>query len=53
MLHGNDGVFALYDYLWERNDADYQKCGDAFRKACIFDGETFWEAVQEIEWFGG
>ncbi len=42
--------FAPYNYLWEYDDSDYQKCGDAFQKAHIFDGKTFWEVEQEIEW---
>ena len=42
--------FPPYDYIWEHDSIDYQSCGDAFQKATIFDGKTFWEAEQDIEW---
>ena len=42
--------FPPYNYRWECNDVNYQNCGDAFQKAPIFDGRTFWAVEQEIEW---
>ena len=36
--------------LPEMQGNSYQMCGDAFQKAPIFDGRTFWEIEKEIEW---
>ena len=42
--------FPPYNLRWEHNDVTYQVCGDAFQKAPMFDGKTFWEVEHEIEW---
>ena len=38
------------DYIWEHNDVSMEKCLDEFIKAPIFDGKTFWDVEQEIQW---
>ncbi len=40
-----------YEDFWSFFGADSGVCGDAFLEAPIFDGKTFWEVEQEIEWF--
>ena len=36
--------------FYEYEDDDSVKCGDAFQKANIFNGKSFWEVEQNIEW---
>lgn len=36
--------------VWECERNTYLDCYNEFIKAPIFDGKTFWEAEQEIEW---
>jgi len=38
------------DYIWEYNSDTIEKCFNAFLTAPIFDGKTFWEVENEIEW---
>lgn len=38
------------EFVWEHDDSSSEKCGDAFLTAPIFNGKTFWEAEQEIQW---
>lgn len=38
------------DYLWYEVDLDPQVLVDHFLVAPLFDGKTFWEVEQEIEW---
>lgn len=40
-------------YVWTYDDADLQKCFEAFVEAPIFDGKTFWEAEENIHWVDG
>ncbi len=39
-----------YDDIWSYFGSDSERCGNAFLEARIFDGKTFWEVEQEIEW---
>lgn len=36
--------------LWEYNGKTIDECQKAFLEAPVFDGKTFWESEQEIEW---
>ena len=38
-----------YEDTWSGFDSDNFICGEAFQKAPIFDGKTFWEVEDEIE----
>jgi hypothetical protein len=38
------------DYIWEFDGRTIEECMNAFLKAPIFDGKTFWQAEQDIEW---
>lgn len=42
--------FPPYNLRWEHDDVNYTVCGNAFQKAPMFDGKTFWEVEHEIEW---
>ena len=37
-------------WLWKYNGKSIEECLHAFLSAQIFDGKTFWDAEQEIEW---
>lgn len=37
-------------YIWEYESESVLKCMEAFLKAPIFNGKTFWEVESEIEW---
>lgn len=37
-------------FHWIYNGENQRDCQQAFIKAPIFDGKTFWEAEQDIEW---
>ena len=37
-------------FTWECERDTYLDCYNEFIKAPIFDGKTFWEVEQEIEW---
>lgn len=39
-----------YEDIWSCLGSDSGQCGDAFQEAVIFNGKTFWEAEQDIEW---
>lgn len=43
--------FPPYECVWEHDDPSAMKCLEEFLKAPIFDGKTFWEVEEEIEWF--
>lgn len=36
--------------IWHTQSISMQECLEAFEKAPIFNGKTFWEAESEIEW---
>ena len=36
--------------LWEYDGATIEECQNAFLEAPIFNGKTFWDAEQQIEW---
>ena len=36
--------------IWSHNDTTIERCQQAFIKAPLFDGRSFWDAEQEIEW---
>ncbi len=38
------------DYIWEYNSDTIEKCLNSFLAAPIFDGKTFWDVENEIEW---
>ena len=38
------------DYVWEYNGSSIKEGEEAFQTAPIFDGKTFWEVEQEMEW---
>ena len=35
---------------WEYDGKTIEECHEAFLRAPIFDGKTFWDAEQDIEW---
>lgn len=37
-------------YIWTHDDTSMEKCLEAFLKARIFGGKTFWEAEENIHW---
>lgn len=37
-------------YIWEYDGKTIEECHEAFLGAPIFDGKTFWDAEQDIEW---
>lgn len=37
-------------YIWEYNGKSLSEGQEAFQKARIFNGKTFWEAEKNIEW---
>lgn len=37
-------------YMWSYDGKTIDECQRAFLHAPIFDGKTFWEAEQDIEW---
>ena len=37
-------------FIWEYDGASITEGQEAFQTAQIFDGKTFWEAEQDIEW---
>ena len=37
-------------YVWEYNGNSIREGQEAFQKASIFDGKTFWDAEKDIEW---
>ncbi len=39
-----------YQYLWVQAGDKYSYPVEKFLQAPIFDGKTFWEVEQEIEW---
>jgi hypothetical protein len=39
-----------YEDTWSHFGSDSGQCGDAFQEAPIFDGKTFWDVEDEIEW---
>ena len=38
------------EHIWEYNGNTIEECRDAFVNARIFNGKTFWQAEQDIEW---
>ena len=40
----------LKGYFWKCEGKDLKECNEKFFKAKLFDGKTFWDAEQEIEW---
>ena len=38
------------DFIWECEEETYLECLNRFTNEPIFDGKTFWEVEQEIEW---
>ena len=38
------------DYIWQAESKRGSFCVEKFLQAPIFDGKTFWEVEQEIEW---
>ena len=36
--------------LWEHNGQTIEECQNAFLNAPIFDGKSFWDAEQQIQW---
>ena len=36
--------------IWEYDGKTIEECHEAFLGAPIFDGKTFWDAEQDIEW---
>lgn len=38
------------NYIWEYNGASLSEGQEAFQNAKIFDGKSFWEIENEIEW---
>ena len=38
------------NYVWEYNGSSIKEGQKAFQTAPIFDGKTFWEVEQEMEW---
>ena len=38
------------DYVWEYNGQSLSEGQEEFQKAPIFNGKTFWQVEQEIEW---
>lgn len=36
--------------LWEYDGATIEECQNAFLEAPTFNGKTFWDAEQQIEW---
>ncbi|MCH3973388.1 MAG: hypothetical protein LKE53_11640 [Oscillospiraceae bacterium] len=38
------------EYVWEYDGKTITECQNAFLKAPIFGGKTFWNAESEIEW---
>jgi hypothetical protein len=38
------------EYVWEYDGKTIAECQDAFLKAPIFGGKTFWNTETEIEW---
>ncbi len=40
-------------YIWEYNGDSISEGQEAFQRALIFNGKTFWEAEKEIEWIDG
>ena len=41
---------AAEDYVWEYNGSSIKEGQKTFQTAPIFDGKTFWEVEQEMEW---
>ena len=37
-------------YIWEYNGKSMNEGQELFQSAPIFDGKTFWEVEQEIQW---
>ena len=37
-------------YVWEYNGSSITEGQEEFQTAPIFDGKTFWEVEQEMEW---
>ncbi len=40
-------------YLWTYEATDIEQCLYAFENAPIWNGKTFWEIENEIEWVDG
>lgn len=38
------------DYVWEYNGQSLSEAQEEFQNAPIFNGKTFWQVEQEIEW---
>lgn len=41
---------AKEDYVWEYNGQSLSEGQEKFQKAPIFNGKTFWQVEQKIEW---
>lgn len=44
--HQKDGTY----FLWEKNVKNEEEGRTAFLQAPLFEGKTFWEAEQDIQW---